>query len=353
MDGSARGTRAPRPGPAAVLLLVLVAVALTAALPGASAAFSAAAATPGNALSADQLAPPSGLSAVQTCSTPAAITFRAAGTATGMDALTLAAPAGTVAGDVLVAQVAFAHTTAAPTVTAGWTLVRRDNSANVVESALFSKVAGTGEPGVTFSFPTGTGSQMAGGIAAYSGVSATTPVDAHNGVVGYGRTAVTPSVTSTTANTVLVRLITNVHEAYPAPTGTTQRWRLAVGGWSGGGVTAGDEPFVGPGATGTRSSASPSGTDAYGIGQTVALRRGPGTPSAVLTWTASPSTWATGYRLERTGGAAPAGRTVTPGSATTTADGPLVNGTSYSFTLRAQRGTWTSPPAATTLTPSC
>ena len=353
MDGSARGTRRLRPGPVAVLVLALVLVALTAALPGASAAFSAASATPGNTLSADQLAAPSGLSAVQTCATPAAITFRAAGTATGMDSLTLAAPAGTVAGDVLVAQVAFAHTTAALTATAGWALVRRDSIGNVVVSAVFQKVAGTGEPGATFSFPTGTGVQMAGGIAAYSGVSTTTPVDAHNGVVGYGRTAVTPSVTTTTANTVLVRLITNVYEAYPAPAGTTQRWRLAVGGWSGGGVTAGDEPFGGPGVTGTRSSSSPSGTDAYGIGQTVALRRGPGTPSAVLTWTATPSTWATGYRLDRAGGAAPAGRTVTPGSATTTTDGPLVNGTSYSFSLRAQRGTWTSLPATTTFTPSC
>ena len=76
-----------------VLVCVLVMVALTALLPPTHAAFSATTATPANTLSADQLAPPSGLSAVQTCSTPPLIAFRAADTPLG-EAL-LSSPADT------------------------------------------------------------------------------------------------------------------------------------------------------------------------------------------------------------------------------------------------------------------
>lgn len=351
ITGRARGMRR---APLAALACALTLFAVSAVLPSTSAAFSAATANAANAVSSDQLAPPSGLVASQTCATPAAIAFRAAGTATGMDTLTFPMPAGTARGDVLLVQVAYAYTTATLSAPGGWDLVRRDTSSTVVVSALFEKAAGAAEPSATFSFPTGSGVQMAGGVAAYTGVSTTAPVDVSGGVSGYGQLATTPAVTTTTANTMLVRLITNVHEAYPAPAGTTQRWRLAVGGWSGGGVTAADEPFAGPGTAAARTSASPSGTSDYGIGQTVALRRGPGTPSAALSWTASPSTWATGYQLERsTGGTVQGTSAVSPVGTTSATDGPLVIGTAYTFRLWAHRGSWTSPAVTATLTPAC
>ena len=40
-------------------------------------------------------------------------------------------------------------------------------------------------------------------------------------------------------------------------------------------------------------------------------------------------------------------------SAVATTDGPLVNGTAYTYRLVAYRGTWTSTAATAALTPSC
>jgi hypothetical protein len=86
----------------------------------------------------------------------------------------------------------------------------------------------------------------------------------------------------------------------------------------------------------------------------VALRRVAGDPTANLSWTASPSSWATGHLLERiVGGTVQAARQVTPVGTTSTTDGVLVNGTAYTFRLSAYSGAWRSPTVTTTLTPSC
>ncbi len=343
--------RLPRRALAAVAC-ALALLALTVALPGASARFSSVTGTPANAWAADGVAAPTGLMAAQTCATTP-IAFRDVATSTGTEVLTLPVPAGTVAGDLLLAQVAHSWTGAPFTVPAGWIHIRTDNSANTVVSGLYWKKAVTGEPSATFRFPPGSSVAMGGAMAAYTGVDTAAPVDAQTGVVGTGTTATTPAVTTSTTGTLLVRFITNAHESYPAPAGTAQRWRVGTVP-SLGGFSAGDEQFAGPGTASSRSSASPSSTSASGVGQTVALRRAPGTPSAALTWTASPSPWATGYRLERSGGgAAPSTRDITPISTTSTTEGPLVNGGTYTFRLWAYRGTWTSAVVTATLTPSC
>jgi hypothetical protein len=326
-------------------------LALTVVLPGASARFSSVTDNPAGAWATDGVAAPTGFSAAQSCATTP-IAFRAATTATGTEVLTLPVPAGTVAGDLLLVHIAHVWTGAPFTVPAGWTHIRADNSANTIVSTLYWKKAATGEPSATFHFAAGSLVTMGGAMAAYTGANTTTPVDGHNGQVGTGGTAVTPAVTTATAGTLVLRFISNSAESYPAPAGTSQRWRSTAPGV--GGFSAGDEQFAGPGGTGTRSSASPSGTSAAGVGQTVALRRAPGTPSATLTWTASASSWATGYRLERSaGGTVQPPRSITPISAATTTEGPLVNGTAYTFRLQAHHGTWTSPWVSTGLTPSC
>lgn len=118
------------------------------------------------------------------------------------------------------------------------------------------------------------------------------------------------------------------------------------------GATAADQSFAGPGATGNRNITT-STSKSWGA-HTVALRPGSSSPSASLTWTASPSTWATGYVLERVvGGSVGTTQTVTPISATSTTDGPLVNGTAYTFRLSLYYGTWTSPAVTATHNPSC
>jgi hypothetical protein len=53
------------------------------------------------------------------------------------------------------------------------------------------------------------------------------------------------------------------------------------------------------------------------------------------------------------GGSVVSTKTVTPISATSTTDGALANGTTYTFRLRAYRGSWASTDVTATLTPNC
>ncbi|SDC48757.1 hypothetical protein SAMN05660690_1624 [Geodermatophilus telluris] len=351
MTRSRRPRRLPRRALAAVACAVAL-LALTAGQPGAAARFTSVTGNPAGAWATDGVAAPTGFSAAPTCVTTA-ITFRAATTATGTGTLTLTVPPGTVPGDLLLVHIAHAWTGAPFSVPAGWTSVRADNSANTIVSTLYWKKAVTGEPSATFGFPVGNTATMAGAMAAYTGADTTAPVDAHDGVVSTGPTASTPAVTTATAGTLVLRFVSNAHESYPAPAATTQRWRVGtVPGL--GGYSAGDEQVAGAGPVASRSSASPSGTSAASVAQTLALRRAPGTPAAALTWTASPSTWATGYRLERSsGGTTQPLRSITPIGTTSATEGPLVTGTAYTFRLWAYRGTWTSTPVTASVTAAC
>jgi hypothetical protein len=161
-----------------------------------------------------------------------------------------------------------------------------------------------------------------------------------------------PSVTTTVRNAFLVHIVVKRQEAMPAPTGTTSRGSLLGGGLIG--VVAGDETFAGPGATTARSSTSGAAFSSEWVAHTVALRPPAGTPTASLSWTPSPTSTATGYRLERVvGGVVQATATVTPVSSAATTDGALVDGTAYTYRLTAYLGAWTSTAATAVLTPSC
>ena len=338
----------PRRRPLSAVVCALGVLGLVAVLPPARAAFSAVTTNAGTAFAADHVLPASGLSAAQSCTSPSVIAFRGAATTIGGDSVTLAIPTATVAGDVLIAQLVYAYPAATLTAPAAWTRVRLDTS-GVAVSAVFVKTAVAGEPGATFSLPAGTGASLGGGVLAYSGVDSSAPVEAAASRSSYGTTVTTPAVTTTRTGTMLVRLITKANETYVAPTGTTQRWRLG----SGGGTTASDEPFAGPGTTPSRSSSSTTGTNSDGIGQTIALRHTPGTPSVVMTWTASPSSWATGYHGDvYVNGSLSYRLTVTPISSTS-ASGALTNGYTYTFNLMAYQGNWQSAAVSTTLTPNC
>ena len=340
---------------ALVAALALVAAVLT--LPTASAVFTSRTTNPANALAADRLQPPSGLTATTSCLS-STIVFRAATKAAGSGSLVLPTPPGTSAGDLLVAQVSNWGGPAVLTPPAGWTLIRRDsafqtNGAAQVTSALFWRVAVATEP-ASATFQLAAAVDMAGGIAAYSGASTTSAVDAHEAATSTSATTTVPSVTTTVANTMLVHVITKRQEQLPAPGGTAERWRLISGtGTSIQGVSAGDASFAGPGATSARSSTSPSNFSSEWIGQTIALRPIPQQPAATLNWTATPSSWATGYRGERIVGGTVQATSSAPMGTTTVTDPGLVNGTTYTYRIWAHRGTWVSTAVTTTLTPSC
>ena len=188
------------------------------------------------------------------------------------------------------------------------------------------------------------------GMAVYSGIDTTQPVDAHGGTAGTGLVAKTQSVTTTTANTVLLHLVGQRGDTVSAPDQTTALWSVLSGnGATAMGAAAGWESVA---ATGPTPSRSFTVTNSW-VTQMVALRTNR-RAGASLTWTASPSSWADGYRLERTaGGTVQSTRSVTPVGTTTATGSPLSNGVTYTFRLWAHRGTWVSTAVGTTLTPAC
>jgi hypothetical protein len=75
------------------------------------------------------------------------------------------------------------------------------------------------------------------------------------------------------------------------------------------------------------------------------------TPSVVLTWTPSPSTWADGYQVLRSlvsGGPYLPVATVAGAGATTYTDTPLLFATRYHYVVRTTRGAWRSPASTQT-----
>jgi hypothetical protein len=343
--------QAGRRGLVAVLLALVAVLVAATGLGATSAAFSATTSNPGNTLAADRLAPPGSLDVTASCAGAAApIAFRGSSTATGTDTLTLPIPAGTLQGDVLVAQVGTTNVTAALTAPAGWTPAGPTFRNQVsVAATLYWKVAGAGEPDPTFTLPVGTNAPLIGGLAGYSGVSTTAPVDTY-GAAGNGSSvsAIQPYVTTATAGTMVVRFIAVRAAAFSSPTETTERLKRSDGPL---GVTAADEQFAGPGITSKRFFSSP--TSAPWVGQTVALKRGAAAPSAEVSWTPTPSPWADGYRLERQVGTAPPVQQTLARGATSYTDPSLTAGTTYTYRLSASAGTWRSDALTATVTPTC
>jgi hypothetical protein len=147
------------------------------------------------------------------------------GSSSSRTSITLARPAGTSAGHVMVASVA-SNDDLGFSAPAGWTRVRDDSAPDLVRQAVYVKVAGPSEPSsYTWTLPGWR--RVAGGITTYSGVDTTHPVDAHAASVNATNgTAVTaPSVTTTVPGTMLVHLAaTNAEGSLTPPPGMTERW---------------------------------------------------------------------------------------------------------------------------------
>ncbi len=279
------------------------------------------------------LQPASNLALAASCHA-STIAVRGATSATGSGTLSLTRPAGVVQGDVLVAQVTARTGGSTMSAPAGWTLVRNDSAGIQVQSAVFVRAATGSEP-TSYAFGTSSGARMAGGMSAYSGVSTTAPVEVHGAATGSGTSMSAPSVTTASANTLLLALWTSRQQAASStPASMTQRWNVLSGGCAGSvGATAADASFAGPGATGVRTATAASAFD--WIGQSIALRAAT-TPRITANWTATPSTEAEGYKLQRwLGTTLQSEWSVTPRTATQYIDASAVSSTSYSYRLRA------------------
>jgi len=325
------------------------------------AAFYDATGNAGDSWVATSLEPASALTVTQVCTDDPVPVLHGSSTATTSatsTSLTLSTPAGTATGDLLLASVAVAGSPPEASVVApaGWTKVLGFVHSGGATTATYYRWVTAGTPGTSsWTFPS---AQAVGGVLAWSGVHPKHPVQATSVAPSEGGDKLidAPSVTTTSTNVRLVGFFTQINAStWTPPAGMTEVYDITT--TTGGGPSAdlsqqsASEARTAAGATGMRTAMSTSA--GKGIGQLVALRPS-ATPSAALSWTASPSTVTAGYRgrryaedvLEREG-------SVTGRTTTTATDGPLVNGTTYRFEIAAQLRSWLSPAISGTLTPDC
>jgi len=200
-------------------------------------------------------------------------TYRSTATAatTPITAIVVNKPAGVVTNDVLLAAVSVDQT---PTITpaAGWTLVRSDANGTTQTQALYWHAAGGSEPATyTFAFGAPVTAAVAG-IAAYSGVNTTTPIDVAAGQANAASTSITaPSITTTVANTMVVGVFgLDKNATFSPPAGMAERWDVDALGTADQGSEAADVAKATAGATGAKV-ATASVAD-LSIGQLVALK---------------------------------------------------------------------------------
>jgi hypothetical protein len=149
------------------------------------------------------------------------------GASTARSGITLTRPAGTAAGQVMVAAVSLnddATVSAAPT---GWTLVRED-SVNPIRQVVYVRVIGGTEPS-SYTWTLSGSRRVAGGITAYSGVDTTTPVDTSAASLNPSGTSVAaPSITTTRDGAMVVELVAvNAEGTVTPPDGMTEAWEAA------------------------------------------------------------------------------------------------------------------------------
>jgi MSHA biogenesis protein MshQ len=197
--------------------------------------------------------------------------------------LTINKPAGLSENDVMIASIGVGPSTVTISPPAGWALVRRMNNTNGTSNSLavYSKLAGASEPASydwTFSAHAG----AAGGIQAFSGADPS--IEAENGQnTASGTSHATPSVTTGTANTMLVTSHgVGAASTWTPPAGMNE----AIEGQAG--TQAVEANYVlqsGAGASGAKSAASSA--SATGNAHILALRRVLGAFNAFETATAA------------------------------------------------------------------
>jgi len=145
----------------------------------------------------------------------------------GGSTLTINAPSGVAVGDVMVAHVVVqtsGNSIAAPS---GWNIIKRQDTSSNIATATYWKAVGSSEPS-NYTWNFGTSGEASGGIASYTNVDTTHPIDAstaqyNNGISNMDNTG----VTTTTANDMLVYAvgIVNPSTSVTLPTGFTQQWK--------------------------------------------------------------------------------------------------------------------------------
>lgn len=196
--------------------------------------------------------------------------------------LSIPLPVGTQAGDVMVATVAVRPSTATVAAPPGWTLIQSTTQGAGTTSALASyyRVATGSEP-AAYAFSVGgvASTGIVGGIASFSGVDPTNPIDAQGGnATASSLTHTANAITTTVANTMLVGAFEFASSPLPAnwtPAGMTE----AVDARSdpapadtGIALAVGYGLQAAIGSTGTRSATASGVAADTGAAQLIALR---------------------------------------------------------------------------------
>ncbi|MCO4273382.1 hypothetical protein NG701_02895, partial [Pseudarthrobacter sp. HLT3-5] len=174
--------------------------------------------------------PPAGVTVVNSSSASAS---------TASANVTIAAPAGTAAGDVLIAAITADFSPTMSSVPTGWTPIVNglgiNSSSNSGSRAfVYYHVVGTSDP-ASYTWTLSTAVKWGGGITAYRGVNNTTPLDSP--VVTaldttYSATSITaPSVTTATAGAMLIGggACDCSAPVFSPPSGWTERWEAPAG----------------------------------------------------------------------------------------------------------------------------
>jgi type II secretory pathway pseudopilin PulG len=137
-----------------------------------------------------------------TTTTTGTVSKRSASYATSTTgSVTVTAPAGLTAGDLLLAGLSYQGT--CMSTPSGWTLIRCDT--NTVSSSIFWKFAtATDVTAGSFSFTTGGTSGTVAGVIAYTGGDNSAPIDLSTAATGTSLTATTPSMNPNTSNARIV-----------------------------------------------------------------------------------------------------------------------------------------------------
>jgi hypothetical protein len=191
--------------------------------------------------------------------------------------LTLARPAGTKRGHVMVASVVSDQAQPAFSAPRDWAVVRDDAVPGLLRQTVYVKVAGRSEPS-SYIWKLAGSHHVTGGITSYAGVDTRHPVDASSVAADpVPGTAVTaPSLTTTVAGTRLVLLTgVNAEGTMIPPDGMTPRWVDAAptGGTADALASSSDTTWPTAGVTGPRTATATE--PGARIGVLLALRPAP------------------------------------------------------------------------------
>ena len=168
---------------------------------------------------------------------------------------------------------------------AGWTLIGKRNtsgSTGLAQTGVWYRVAGASEP-ATYTFTWDTDGDAVGAVIRYSGVDTANPIDAWANDRGSSINPIAPDITTTVANTTVLRVFGSDDDDLPVPPtdvhppSTTGRYELQ---------TTGGESTTGAGADTTQATAGSTGTATFTLAGsekwvafTIALTPEPATPT--------------------------------------------------------------------------